>query len=100
MPELTIGTGRCRCGACGAFFGGVSGFDRHQRLGRDGALRCLDPATVGLTLSPDGWWCQEAPALNCGVGQDATNAGVPAFAAVAAPASTNGREPMPPTAPV
>ena len=30
MPELTVGSCRCRCAACGRFFGGVGA---HQRLG-------------------------------------------------------------------
>ena len=91
MTALTIGTGRCQCGACGAFFGGVGAFDLHQRLGKDGALRCLDPAMVGLTLNPGGWWVRRMPLLDNGVGQDATNAGVPASAPVAARDTTIGR---------
>ena len=48
MPTLTIGTGRCRCAACGRYFRGVGGFDTHQRLAEGGRLVCLDPATLGM----------------------------------------------------
>lgn len=72
-PALTVGTSRCRCGACGRSFGGVGAFDMHQRLPEDGTLRCLDPVTVGLALNPGGWWVRETPVLNNGVGQNAAS---------------------------
>lgn len=73
MPELTIGTARCCCASCGRFFGGVGGFDAHQRLGKNGALRCLDPETIGLVRNTDGWWVRAVPVLNNGVGRRASD---------------------------
>ena len=75
MTALTVGTSRCRCAACGRSFGGVGGFDAHQRLTAGGGLRCLDPATVGLVISPDGWWARQAPVLHNGVGRHAATGG-------------------------
>lgn len=43
-------------GGCGETFGGLSGFDAHQRGGR-----CLDPASVGLVLDEGGIWRAPAP---------------------------------------
>ena len=74
-PVLTPGTGRCRCAACGRFFGGVGGFDVHQRLtGARSAsvLVCLDPATLGL-VERGGWWVRAVPAFANGVGQGGAN---------------------------
>jgi hypothetical protein len=44
------GTSKCLCWACRQLFGGVTGFERHQRRGK-----CLDPATVGLVLREGVW---------------------------------------------
>ncbi len=54
MPELTPGSNRCQCCACGRFFGSVSAADRHQLL-RNGEVICRDPASLGM-IQQDGWW--------------------------------------------
>ena len=60
-PMLPVGTCRCRCTACGRHFGGVGGFDAHQRDDVDGRTVCLDPATLGMVLS-GGYWVRPTPA--------------------------------------
>lgn len=50
-PRLPPGTRYCKCPACGRFFGGVSGFDRHRVN-----AACVDPASVGLELNARGYW--------------------------------------------
>lgn len=59
-PVLTIGTNRCQCSGCGRFFGGVSAFDRHQKIAKDGSAICLDPAERGMVYR-SGWWGQVGP---------------------------------------
>ncbi len=54
MPELTPGSNRCQCAACGRFFGSVSAADRHHLL-RNGQVICRDPASLGM-IQQDGWW--------------------------------------------
>lgn len=63
-PQLSIGGAQCLCRSCGRYFGGVHGFDLHRRGGR-----CVDPETVGLHLSSDGFYRQRPPN---GVGDLAT----------------------------
>ncbi len=70
MPTLSTGSARCQCPGCGEHFGGVGGFDAHQRLDAAGELRCLDPAAVGLVRTAAGWW----PVIANGVGPGATGA--------------------------
>ena len=76
MPELTVGTGRCRCAACGRSFGGVRAFDRHQRLTAGGRLVCREPSTLGM-VERGGWWGQPVPAVASGVGRDGANGTAP-----------------------
>ena len=52
---LTTPSRKCQCGRCGNAFTSVSGFDKHQRLAKDGSVICLSPDAVGLVLN-DGWW--------------------------------------------
>lgn len=54
--HLRPGSRVCRCSGCGAYFGGVTGFDRHRVR-----FACVDPATVGLTLNVHGYWIQPRP---------------------------------------
>lgn len=58
LTRLRVGSNRCRCGACGRFFGSVTAFDRHQRLAR-GDLRCLTDDEMrarGMVRGAAGWW--------------------------------------------
>lgn len=57
-PQLPYGTNRCRCAGCGRYFGGADGFDRHRVN-----FRCLDPATMGLSLNMAGYWVRPAPRM-------------------------------------
>ena len=59
-PMLPPGTSRCKCTLCGRYFGGVGGFDLHQRDGEGGRTVCLDPATLGMVLS-GGYWVRPTP---------------------------------------
>lgn len=59
-PLLPIGTNRCRCTICGAYFGGVGGFAAHQRDGEGGRTVYLDPATLGMVRS-GAYWVRPAP---------------------------------------
>lgn len=44
--KLPPGSNRCKCGACGEYFGGVYAFDMH-RYGRPGHDRsCLAPSAM------------------------------------------------------
>lgn len=45
-----------QCTACGAIFGGVSGFTKHRT-----GMRCNNPADIGLTRSHDGVWRLPVP---------------------------------------
>lgn len=55
IVKLTVGSGKSQCGRCGLAFTSVSGFDKHQRLTKDGSIICLNSETVGL-IERDGWW--------------------------------------------
>lgn len=55
-PKLPPGTNFCLCSACGRYFGGVNGFERHRVK-----FQCVDPATIGLELNPRGYWVRPAP---------------------------------------
>ena len=48
----------CKCSPCGREFTGLSGFDRHQDVdySRRPAVRCQDPATLGMEQNPFGRW--------------------------------------------
>jgi hypothetical protein len=48
----------CVCGACKRSFSGLGSFDRHQDVdySRRPAVRCLDPASVGLVRQDQGRW--------------------------------------------
>jgi len=71
-PPLPHGTGRCRCAAYGRSFGGVGGFDAHQRPDGAGAVVCLDPAGPGM-VERGGWWGRGVPWIVNGVGRDGAN---------------------------
>ena len=49
----------CLCTGCGRIFGGVSGFDKHQRL-KGGKIHCLDPSGLGM-VEKDKIWRQKYP---------------------------------------
>ena len=66
QPEtrLPAGSNRCKCGACGSYFGGVRAFELH-RVGPSGDRRCLAPASVRdtqfrplLRINSQGYWVQ------------------------------------------
>ena len=59
-PMLPVGTNRCKCTACGRYFGGVGGFAAHQRDDADGRTVCLDPASLGMVAS-GGYWVRPTP---------------------------------------
>lgn len=58
-PRLTQGTDRCRCAACGEFFGSTYAFDRH-RTGEHGvSRRCRSTAEMeakGMSKGRKGFW--------------------------------------------
>jgi hypothetical protein len=66
-PKLPLGTNRCKCNACGRYFGGVGGFDLHQQDDGAGRTVCQDPATVvdrhgrRLLVEKKGYWVRDAP---------------------------------------
>lgn len=49
---------QCQCHPCGRTFTGLGLFDRHQDVdySHRPAVRCLDPASLGMTQAPDGTW--------------------------------------------
>ena len=60
--KLPPGTNRCQCASCGAYFGGVNGFERH-RIGPAADRRCLPLGAVRdkqnrslLRLTEQGYW--------------------------------------------
>jgi hypothetical protein len=53
-PKLSPGTNRCLCSACGRFFGGVNGFERHRN-----GFQCVDPIDLGLPLNSRGYWVRQ-----------------------------------------
>ncbi len=57
---LRPGSSACQCAGCGAYFGGVYGFDLH-RVGPLDGRRCADPSAVGLVRDGRGVWRQPAP---------------------------------------
>lgn len=57
-PKLPTGTNHCLCSACGRYFGGVNGFERHRVK-----FLCVDPATLGLVLNDRGYWVRPAPKM-------------------------------------
>ena len=57
-PKLPIGSNFCKCGGCGAYFGGVTSFDLHRKKGS-----CVPPSEVSdrqnervLRLNDRGYW--------------------------------------------
>lgn len=59
--RLRPGSNFCKCGACGAYFGGVRAFELHR--GPGGNRACFDPGGVSdrqgrplLTLTEKGYW--------------------------------------------
>lgn len=48
----------CLCDPCGREFTGLTAFDKHQDVDytRRPAVRCMDPATVGLVQGAHGRW--------------------------------------------
>ena len=48
----------CLCHPCGREFTGLTAFDKHQDVDytRRPAVRCMDPASVGLVQQPSGRW--------------------------------------------
>jgi hypothetical protein len=48
----------CQCSPCGREFTGLGAFDKHQDVdySRRPAVRCLDPASVGLVRQDQGRW--------------------------------------------
>ena len=48
----------CLCDPCGREFTGLTAFDKHQDVDytRRPAVRCMDPASVGLVQQPSGRW--------------------------------------------
>jgi hypothetical protein len=48
----------CLCHPCGREFTGLTAFDRHQDVDytRRPAVRCMDPASVGLVQGAHGRW--------------------------------------------
>ena len=62
---LPIGTNRCRCSGCGAYFGGVRAFDMHRHQGEGAERVCLPPGGVAdrhgrpkLRKNERGYWCR------------------------------------------
>ena len=49
---------RCWCSLCGRGFTALYGFDKHhvRRYGQRPPIVCVDPASVGLELKPNGCW--------------------------------------------
>lgn len=45
-----------QCTACGAIFGGASGFTKHRT-----GMRCNNPVDIGLTRTEDGVWQRPTP---------------------------------------
>jgi hypothetical protein len=63
MPEHRRGSQACECGACGQWFGGLTGFDMH-RVGDYDNRRCLTPKEIvarGYVIR-DGMWRKPPPA--------------------------------------
>ena len=63
--KLPIGSNRCFCASCGAYFGGVRAFEMH-RDGPAGDRRCLAPSGMSdrhgqplLTLNEQGYWVRQ-----------------------------------------
>jgi hypothetical protein len=56
--ELKTGGRACECTGCGAFFGGLSGFDRHQISGEDDVYcRTADEMrAIGMVQNKHGVW--------------------------------------------
>ena len=60
-PKLPVGSNKCNCAACGAYFGGVTALDKH-RLGGYPDRVCLDAgamAKAGLQLNAKGYWSRK-----------------------------------------
>jgi len=75
-PKLPPGTNHCLCSACGRYFGGVNGFERHRV-----SFACVDPISVGLVLNARGFWVRPAPKMavvHGGVGKGDKNIALPA----------------------
>lgn len=56
--KLPPGTNRCRCAACGEYFGGVGTFDKH-RVGHPAERSCLGRVQMrerGLRINEKGYW--------------------------------------------
>ena len=72
-PKLPPGTNHCLCSACGRYFGGVNGFERHRVK-----FQCVDPVTIGLELNPRGYWVRPAPKVAAVHGGEPIRGGVQA----------------------
>lgn len=76
-PMLPVGSNRCKCVGCGRYFGGVSGFEAHQRVAKSGDVECRDPAEVGYVVNEAGYWVKPMPegiVFRPQVGEKATKA--------------------------
>lgn len=63
-PMTPPGTGRCRCTACGEYFGGERGFDMHRVGVFPDSRRCLNPTEmlgIGLQQVSSGHWARIGP---------------------------------------
>lgn len=54
----------CECSPCGRKFTGLTAFDKHQDVDykRTPAVRCIDPATLGMSQDGRGFWYEPAKA--------------------------------------
>lgn len=46
------------CTQCGETFGGVTAFDKHQKLSGEHTI-CINPKAVGLTRGKRGYWIMD-----------------------------------------
>ncbi len=60
MCEHPVKKNSVHCSGCHRDFGGVTGFDSHQKFS---PFRCLPPPYKGLTQDADGVWRQERPGV-------------------------------------
>ncbi|MCI4354113.1 MAG: hypothetical protein L3K06_01960 [Thermoplasmata archaeon] len=68
-------TRRAMCTECGRVFTSDRNFDRHRKGGGDS--HCVDPATVGLILNPQGFWREVSPEDRSRVDSGPRNAAEP-----------------------
>ena len=56
---------RCECTGCGNVFSVPGNFDAHRKFSsRENQNYCLEPASVGLSLSDKGVWIKEQEWFN------------------------------------